>query len=192
MCSTSISLEELAHVRVVVDHDERHARALQVLGDLAADPAEAADEVMVLELGDLALHAAFVENSREVARDEQLRQRDEKEEHRTHAEDRQEDLGDLAAQGRRIRGAVPIVLTVSSDRVTAPPVGHVLEPGHRHRPAEHENGDGGHEQGDPAQEEGHLVACGGRPGRGRRPTRCSNRSTMRVPDCIPLLVTAGQ
>ena len=82
------------------------SRRAQVLRDLPADAAEPADQVVVLELGDLALHAAFVEQSREVAGDEQLRQGDEDEEHRTHAEDRQDDLGDLAAQGVRVRGSI--------------------------------------------------------------------------------------
>ena len=147
----------LAHIGVVVDHHERHPACAQVLRDLPADAAVPADQVVVLELGDLALHAALVEQSREVPGDEQLRQGDEDEEHRTHAEDRQEDVGDVAAERLRVRDRPDRRHRVQRPRGAAP-VGDVLERGQAAPPASTSSGDRADQQRDPAQEEQHLVA----------------------------------
>ena len=153
------------------------ARA-QVLGDLPADASEPANQVVVLELGDLALHAALVEQSGEVPGDEQLRQRDEDEEHRTHAEDRQEDHRDVAAEGLRVRDRPDGGDRVERPRET-PPVGGVLELRESGCAAQHEHGHRAHQQRDAPQEEHHLVArAAARPG--RSPTRVWKRSEIRV------------
>ena len=108
-------LEGLAHLGVVVDYDERDARVLEVAGDLAPDPPEPAEQIVVVELGDLSLHKARLEQSRKVAGHEQLGERDQQEEHRTDAEGDQGDLGNLTADRFAVWNR-PTVATVSSDQ----------------------------------------------------------------------------
>ena len=76
----------LTMLGVHVDHDERRADPLQVTGDLAADAAESADDVVVGVGVDHLLGAPLLEQAAELARDEELRHRRQPVEERTYAE----------------------------------------------------------------------------------------------------------
>jgi hypothetical protein len=56
-------VDRFAHGGVVLDHNERHAGGAQVTRNLSADATEAADQVVVLDVGDLVLHAARLEQA---------------------------------------------------------------------------------------------------------------------------------
>ena len=89
-------LHHLALVGVVVDHDEVDVRLDEVAGDLLPDAAEAADQVVVLQVLDPPLHAPHLQEAGHVTGDEQLDERDEQVEQRAKAERDQDDLGQLA------------------------------------------------------------------------------------------------
>ena len=181
----------LADVGVVVDHDERHAGPAAGPAPPGGRPGRSRRSGSGPSARRSSLHPAFVEQAREIASDEQLGERDEDEEHRTHAEDRQIDLDDRPAQGAG-SGIEPIVATVSSAQVTPAPVGQssntATRPGAKHQRRSEPD-----QQRDAAQEEApsRARATAGRDACAGR-TRCSKRSTMRVPDGHALLLASGQ
>ncbi len=88
---------------VVVDDHVAHAGGAEVARHLAPHAAVAADDVVVGERCGHAALPAFGEQLPEVARDEQLGDRDQGVEERTDAQEREQDLDDLAAGVRRTR-----------------------------------------------------------------------------------------